>query len=73
MSYENMTLEHKDHVGIIILNRPEQYNTFTTTLAKELKNALIELENDKNVRVFVIKGAVGRPWNMPTSSLPPYA
>lgn len=57
MSYENIIIERKDHVGIIILNRPEQYNTFNTTLAKELNNALIELENDKDIRVVVIKGS----------------
>jgi len=57
MSYENIIVERKDHVGIIILNRPEQYNTFNTALAKELHNALIELENDKDIRVVVVKGS----------------
>ena len=57
MSYENIVVEHKDGVGVIILNRPEQYNTFTTTLAGELKNALIELENARDIRVVVIKGS----------------
>ena len=56
MSYENIVVEHKDRVGVIILNRPEQYNTFNTTLAGELKDALIELENVTDIRVVVIKG-----------------
>jgi enoyl-CoA hydratase/carnithine racemase len=57
MSYENIIIERKNHVGVIILNRPEQYNTFNTALAKELNAALIELENDQDIRVVVIKGS----------------
>ncbi len=57
MAYENIIVERKNHVGIIILNRPKQYNTFNTAMAKELNNGLMELENDKNVRVVVIKGS----------------
>ena len=57
MSYENIVIERENHVSTIILNRPEQFNTFNTTLARELNKALLELEEDKRVRVVVIKGA----------------
>jgi len=57
MSYENIIIERENHVSTIILNRPEQFNTFNTTLARELNKALLELEEDKKVRVVVIKGA----------------
>lgn len=57
MAYENIIVERKRHVGIVTLNRPKQYNTFNTAMAKELQSGLMELENDKNVRVVVIKGA----------------
>ncbi|MGD9032246.1 MAG: enoyl-CoA hydratase-related protein [Desulfobacteraceae bacterium] len=57
MGYENILVERKEDVGIIILNRPEQYNTFTTALAKELNDALIELENAKDIKVVVIQGS----------------
>lgn len=57
MAYENIIVERDVHVGIIILNRPEQFNTFTTGLARELNSALLELEKDEEVRVVVIKGS----------------
>ncbi|MFH1481015.1 MAG: enoyl-CoA hydratase-related protein [Pseudomonadota bacterium] len=57
MSYENIIVERKDHVGIIIFNRPEQMNTFSTDLAQELIKALLDFENEKEIRVIVIKGA----------------
>ena len=57
MPYESIIVERKDHVGLITLNRPNQFNTFNTALADELCKALIELEVDKAVRVIVIRGA----------------
>ena len=57
MSYESVVVERQNHVGIMILNRPEQFNTFNTALAEELCRALLELEGDKTIRVVIIKGA----------------
>ncbi|MBW1978284.1 MAG: enoyl-CoA hydratase/isomerase family protein [Deltaproteobacteria bacterium] len=57
MDYTSVKIERNKHVGIIVLNRPEQFNTFNTSLAEELCKALLELEMDKNVRVAVIRGA----------------
>lgn len=57
MSYENVIVEHRDRVGLITLNRPEQFNTFNTILAEEVNMALSDLESDKRIRVVVIKGA----------------
>lgn len=57
MSYQNVLVERKERVGLIVLNRPAQFNTFNTALAQELCKALLELEMDKAVRVIVIKGA----------------
>ncbi len=45
------------YVGIITLNRPEQLNTFTTSLAGELTAALQALDGDPLVRVILLKGA----------------
>ncbi len=56
MSYETIIVEKKDHIGTIMLNRPEQLNTFSSVLAADLNNALNELENDADIRVVVIKG-----------------
>ena len=46
-----------DHVGTITLNRPEQMNTFSTRMARELNQALLELDADPGVRVILVKGA----------------
>jgi enoyl-CoA hydratase/carnithine racemase len=50
-------VDKENHVGIITLNRPDQLNTFSSELAVELNDALNQLENEKNIRVLVIKGA----------------
>jgi enoyl-CoA hydratase/carnithine racemase len=57
MSYATLILDRKNNIGIITLNRPQQLNTFSSEMAKELNHALIELDNDKKVRVVVVKGA----------------
>ncbi len=57
MTYESIILEKEEHVGIITLNRPEAFNTFNVSLARELSQGLLELETDRTIRVVVIKGA----------------
>ena len=57
MSLETILIEKKDKMGIITLNRPNKFNTFSTQLAEELNNALRQLDEDAEVRVVIIKGA----------------
>ncbi|ABO50297.1 short chain enoyl-CoA hydratase [Desulforamulus reducens MI-1] len=49
--------EKKGHIGIITLNRPDQLNTFSSSLATGFNNALIDFEQDDETRVVIIKGA----------------
>jgi len=56
MTYNTIVMNHEDHVGVITLNRPKQLNTFSTEMGQELNRALIELDNNQEVRVVVIKG-----------------
>jgi enoyl-CoA hydratase/carnithine racemase len=56
MNYDTLIVERKNHIGLITLNRPEQLNTFTAQLARELNSALRELDEDSQIRVVVIKG-----------------
>jgi len=56
MDFETIIVEKGNHIGIITLNRPDQLNTFTTTLAAELDQALVDMEQDKEIRVIIIKG-----------------
>jgi enoyl-CoA hydratase/carnithine racemase len=58
MSYEKVIVEVGDnHVAEITMNRPEQMNTFDSVMAGELYRALLEAEEDKRVRVVLLKGA----------------
>lgn len=58
MTYESITVQvGDDYVCEITLNRPEQLNTFTIGLAKELDQALWEAESNNKVRVVVLKGS----------------
>ncbi|MFO7687583.1 MAG: enoyl-CoA hydratase-related protein [Desulfobacterales bacterium] len=58
MSYEKVIVEKgPKFVGAITLNRPEHLNTFDSTMARELQEALLALDADQEVRVVLIKGA----------------
>jgi enoyl-CoA hydratase/carnithine racemase len=57
MSYQTVIVDQKGHVGVITLNRPEAMNTFSSEMGRELNQALIQLDNDKAIRVVVVKGA----------------
>jgi enoyl-CoA hydratase/carnithine racemase len=54
MSYENVLVEKRDQIGFITLNRPQAMNTFNVPFARELNDALRDLEQDPEVRVVVI-------------------
>jgi enoyl-CoA hydratase/carnithine racemase len=56
MPYDTIIVDREDHVGIIALNRPDHLNTFSTDMARELNQALLELDDDQDVRVVVVKG-----------------
>jgi enoyl-CoA hydratase/carnithine racemase len=58
MQYENIIVEiGGDFVASITLNRPQQFNTFSTPLAIELDQALKDMDGDRKVRVVLLKGA----------------
>lgn len=58
MNYENIIVKiGDDFVAEITLNRPGNLNTFNIPLAKELNQALLELDIESKVRVIILKGA----------------
>jgi len=59
MAYEAVLVAKKDDgkIGIITLNRPEALNTFNFALARDLSQALVDLDEDNEVRVIIINGA----------------
>lgn len=57
MNYTTILVEEKNNVGIITLNRPENYNTFNVAMATDLNDALLEYEKDDEIRVVIVRGA----------------
>jgi len=57
MAYKNIIVEKKDTIAWITINRPKVLNALNTATIKELTDAVNDLENDKKIRVAVLKGA----------------
>ena len=56
MDFETIMLEKKDGVARITLNRPDVLNAYNPTMSDELKEAVKDIRDDKDVRVVVITG-----------------
>jgi 2-(1,2-epoxy-1,2-dihydrophenyl)acetyl-CoA isomerase len=56
MAYDFITLEVKDGVGLICLNRPEDGNAITLEMAGELLEAAGRCEADPEIRAVVLTG-----------------
>jgi len=54
---ENILLEIKDRVGIITLNRPEKRNALSTEMIVELKQAFLQYEASKEVKLILVKAS----------------
>ena len=54
---ENILLEKKDHIGTLILNRPEKLNALSPTLLAEFSEAIDQIAADSEIKVVVIRGA----------------
>ena len=57
MSSAPILTDQKNHVGIITLNRPNALNTFTLAFAKDLNAVGMQMDEDADIRVIVIRGA----------------
>ncbi|MEM5785887.1 MAG: enoyl-CoA hydratase/isomerase family protein [Syntrophobacteraceae bacterium] len=55
MAYTNVIVDKQDHIGFITLNRPADMNTFNIPFARELNDALWEMEKEPGIRVVVIR------------------
>lgn len=56
MTYETITYEKEDGIGIIKLNRPEQRNALNLTLVKEMTKLIDQIAGDEEIRVVIITG-----------------
>ena len=55
--YDTIAVEKKDGVAWVTLNIPQRLNAITLKMIKELASAIDELEEDKDVKCVVLKGA----------------
>ncbi len=56
--FKTVLVETSDNnVGIITLNRPDQLNTFTSTMAGELHSAILQMEENESVNVILLKSS----------------
>ncbi|MGH2794422.1 MAG: enoyl-CoA hydratase-related protein [Actinomycetota bacterium] len=57
MAYETVLYESDGGIATITLNRPDNLNSFDSTLIEELQKALAESAGDPDIRCVVITGA----------------
>jgi 2-(1,2-epoxy-1,2-dihydrophenyl)acetyl-CoA isomerase len=56
MSYRHVSLERKAQIATIMLNRPDAYNAFNLDMGRELYRAVLEVDDDPDVRCVVVAG-----------------
>lgn len=56
MTYETLTIETRENIAYITLNRPERLNSFDMKLGEELYEVLHDTSKNKEIRAVVIKG-----------------
>ncbi|WP_373504981.1 enoyl-CoA hydratase [Aestuariivirga sp.] len=57
MAYENIIVETRGQVGLVILNRPKALNALNQKLIEELNEALVGFETDPAIGCTVITGS----------------
>jgi enoyl-CoA hydratase/carnithine racemase len=57
MTFETITYERRDSVGLITLNRPDRLNAWTPRMASEQAHAIRAANDDEHVGAIVMTGA----------------
>ena len=55
--YENVTLERRDGLALLTMNRPDRRNALSDGMLSDLSTALAALRDDRAVRAVVLTGA----------------
>ena len=56
MRFQNISIEKRDHISILTINRPPA-NSINLATMEEIDSALNDLEQDRQVRVLILTGA----------------
>ena len=57
MSFESITLERRDGIALLMLNRPERLNAINGQLRRELNEAWLTFRDDTDAWVAIVTGA----------------
>jgi enoyl-CoA hydratase len=57
MTYENVLTEIENGTLIITVNRPDKLNALNNKTIEELHEALLEAENEKEIKCIIITGS----------------
>ena len=57
MEYQDITVEIKDYIATVTLNRPQKLNAYTNKMGDELTHAYTAFSKDPEVRVIIMTGA----------------
>jgi len=57
MSYEHINYQVSDHIATITLNQPDRLNALTPLMRKEFLEAVLQSDDDSEVRVIIVTGA----------------
>lgn len=57
MNYNTISIEQKEKIAVLTINRPNQLNALNKQTIAELSAAFKTLEADKNVRVIILTGS----------------
>lgn len=59
MSFETITVERSEAVGVLTLNRPQSMNALCAAMVGEITEALKQFDADDSIRAVVLTGADG--------------
>jgi enoyl-CoA hydratase/carnithine racemase len=57
MAYSEIIYSKADRVATITLNRPQSYNAWTPTMSREMRDALLDADNDNDVGAIIFTGS----------------
>lgn len=57
MAFEHLTVEKREHIAIVTLNRPEKANALNDRLMQEIEKIAEEFRDDVDIRVVIFTGA----------------
>ncbi|GIS18115.1 MAG: hypothetical protein CM15mP120_00310 [Pseudomonadota bacterium] len=55
--FQQIEFKVQDRVALVTLNRPEQMNTWTPIMSRELSDAMYECDENDDIRAVVVTGA----------------